>query len=146
MCSNPAESGAAVVRQQGRSWSLVARLAFFYTLGVAALLLVTMAILYGVVVQHIDADDNTFLIDKLRAARTDLADNRFYRADAARSSNPTGAGLGLAIVKSIMDLHGGSVSARSEPGEGTTVTLKFFREKPPAQSHHQDCRDFKSPV
>jgi len=76
MCSNPAEIGAAVVRQQGRSWSLVARLAFFYTLGAAALLLVTMAILYGVVVQHIDADDNTFLIDKLRAARADLDDKK----------------------------------------------------------------------
>jgi len=71
--------------------------------------------------------------------------NRFYRADAARSSNPAGAGLGLAIVKSIMDLHDGSVSARSEPGAGTTVTLKFFREKHPTQSH-QDGRDFKSPV
>jgi two-component system heavy metal sensor histidine kinase CusS len=71
--------------------------------------------------------------------------NRFYRADAARSSNPTGAGLGLAIVKSIMDLHGGSVSARSEPGAGTTVTLKFFREKHPAQNH-QGGRDLKPPV
>jgi two-component system heavy metal sensor histidine kinase CusS len=71
--------------------------------------------------------------------------NRFYRADAARSSNPAGAGLGLAIVKSIMDLHGGSVSARSEPGAGTTVTLKFFREKHPAQNH-QGGRDLKPPV
>src|ERR1700736_78993 len=35
-----------------------------------------MAILYSVVVQHIDADDNTFLIDKLQAARTDLADKK----------------------------------------------------------------------
>ena len=35
-----------------------------------------MAILYGVVVQHIDADDNTFLIDKLRAARADLDDKK----------------------------------------------------------------------
>lgn len=54
--------------------------------------------------------------------------DRFYRADRARSGRAEGTGLGLAIVKSIMDLHGGSVFVRSEPGSGTTVTLHF----PPA--------------
>jgi len=34
-------------------------------------------------------------------------------------------GLGLYIVKSIMTLHGGGVSLKSRPSEGTTVTLKF---------------------
>ncbi|MDQ0316739.1 sensor histidine kinase [Amorphus orientalis] len=36
-----------------------------------------------------------------------------------------GAGLGLAIVKSFVELHGGSVDIRSEPGAGTTVTVRF---------------------
>ena len=49
--------------------------------------------------------------------------DRFYRADSARSSG--GTGLGLALVKSIVDLHGGSASMRSEPNQGTTVTLTF---------------------
>jgi two-component system heavy metal sensor histidine kinase CusS len=49
--------------------------------------------------------------------------DRFYRADASRSSE--GVGLGLALVKSIMDLHGGSASIESEPGRGTKVTLTF---------------------
>lgn len=49
--------------------------------------------------------------------------DRFYRVDASRSSE--GTGLGLALVKSIADLHGGSVSVRSEVGRGTRVTLKF---------------------
>lgn len=49
--------------------------------------------------------------------------DRFYRADTSRSSE--GVGLGLALVKSIMDLHGGSASIESEPGRGTTVTLRF---------------------
>jgi two-component system, OmpR family, heavy metal sensor histidine kinase CusS len=49
--------------------------------------------------------------------------DRFYRADPARSSE--GVGLGLALVKSILDLHGGSARIASEPGRGTTVTLRF---------------------
>ncbi|MBI3611513.1 MAG: heavy metal sensor histidine kinase [Nitrospirae bacterium] len=51
--------------------------------------------------------------------------DRFYRADIARSRFPQGFGLGLAIVKSIMDLHGGAVTIRSEPFKGTSVILNF---------------------
>ncbi len=51
--------------------------------------------------------------------------NRFYRAGRSRSDNPDGTGLGLAIVKSIVDLHGGSVKAKSELGKGTSITLNF---------------------
>ena len=50
--------------------------------------------------------------------------DRFYRVDRARSQ-PPGTGLGLAIVKSIMELHGGSVTAQSVVGKGTTFTLRF---------------------
>jgi two-component system heavy metal sensor histidine kinase CusS len=49
--------------------------------------------------------------------------DRFYRVEAARS--PGGAGLGLALVRTIMALHGGSVTATSEPGRGTTFQLEF---------------------
>ncbi len=50
---------------------------------------------------------------------------RFYRTERARTHYPQGTGLGFSIVKSIMDLHGGSVSVRSEPGKGTAVTVTF---------------------
>ena len=70
--------------------------------------------------------------------------NRFYRADAARSSNSGGVGLGLAIVKSIMDLHGGSVKAESKPGEGTMITLRFIQAEPVPQNDHHN-RDSKPP-
>jgi signal transduction histidine kinase len=46
---------------------------------------------------------------------------RSYRGDPARSGNESG--LGLAIVKSIVELHGGSVSATSQPGVGSCFSL-----------------------
>jgi two-component system OmpR family sensor kinase len=49
--------------------------------------------------------------------------DRFYRVDKARSRALGGTGLGLAIVRYITEAHGGSVSAASEPGRGSTFTI-----------------------
>ena len=51
--------------------------------------------------------------------------DRFYRVMSSRSYNPHGSGLGLSIVKSIMDLHNGTITLTSMPGQGTTVILRF---------------------
>jgi signal transduction histidine kinase len=50
---------------------------------------------------------------------------RFYRADASRQreDHSGGSGLGLAIAKSIVQAHGGQVSAESEPGNGLNVII-----------------------
>lgn len=40
--------------------------------------------------------------------------DQFYRLDTARSSGSGGAGLGLAIAKEIVELHNGTIAARSE--------------------------------
>jgi signal transduction histidine kinase len=51
--------------------------------------------------------------------------DRFYRADSSRSRGAGGVGLGLAIVKAIVTAHDGSVSIKSTPGHGSTVTVEL---------------------
>jgi two-component system, OmpR family, phosphate regulon sensor histidine kinase PhoR len=53
---------------------------------------------------------------------------RFYRVDKARSRKLGGTGLGLAIVKHIARAHGGQVSVRSAPGEGSTFEIRLPAE------------------
>lgn len=51
--------------------------------------------------------------------------DRFYKVDPSRAGQTTGSGLGLSIVKAIVERHGGTVTAASRPGSGTTFTIKF---------------------
>ena len=52
---------------------------------------------------------------------------RFYRVDKARSREKGGTGLGLSIVKHIVLLHGGAVTVRSSPGQGSTFRFEIPR-------------------
>jgi PAS domain S-box-containing protein len=50
----------------------------------------------------------------------------FAQADQSLARSKGGLGLGLALVKSIAELHGGSVSARSEgPGRGSEFLVRL---------------------
>ncbi|MDR0734669.1 MAG: HAMP domain-containing protein [Elusimicrobiota bacterium] len=50
---------------------------------------------------------------------------RFFVTDKSRSKKNGGTGLGLAIVKHIVEAHQGSINVSSEPGKGTTFTIRL---------------------
>jgi signal transduction histidine kinase len=47
----------------------------------------------------------------------------FFRAEKSRSRKLGGAGLGLTICQQIVEKHGGRLAIKSEPGNGTVVTI-----------------------
>jgi PAS domain S-box-containing protein len=82
--------------------------------------------------------------------------DRFRQADASTTRHQGGLGLGLAIVKQLVELHGGSISAKSS-GEGRgstfTVTLPLAaawhdpdRHQYPGRSDGQPVPDFDDVV
>jgi signal transduction histidine kinase len=63
----------------------------------------------------------------------DRAFEPFAQLNTGNHRKHEGTGLGLPLVRRFMDLHGGTVSMRSQLGHGTTVTILFpLPASPPA--------------
>jgi signal transduction histidine kinase len=54
---------------------------------------------------------------------------RFFRA--SNTEGIGGTGLGLSIVKRYLDLMGGRIDVRSQPGQGTTFTISIPTSQAP---------------
>ncbi len=63
--------------------------------------------------QGIDSSDLPFIFQ------------RFYKSRSGYSYLKTGSGLGLSIVKHIVELHGGTIEASSQPGIRTRFVMTF---------------------
>jgi len=66
---------------------------------------------------------------------------RFYRVDYARSRANGGSGLGLSIVKHIAAAHNGDVLVWSQPGRGSTFTMRLPSHQPTQPDGADDVAD-----
>ncbi len=55
----------------------------------------------------------------------ELIFDRFYRSGDVEADGIPGAGLGLSLVDHVARAHGGSVEVASEPGQGSTFTIRL---------------------
>ena len=80
-----------------------------------------------VVMGRVNSHVEVSVIDSGQGMRPEFvarAFERFSQSDTAGTRKTTGLGLGLSIVKTLVEMHGGTVEARSEgEGKGSTFTV-----------------------
>jgi signal transduction histidine kinase len=55
---------------------------------------------------------------------------RFYRVGSELRRETQGVGIGLSIVKHVVEAHGGKVTVKSVPGQGSTFAIELPRKIP----------------
>ena len=58
---------------------------------------------------------------------------RFRQVDGSSTRAYRGMGIGLSLVKAFVELHGGTVTAESQPGRGTTFRVRIPRSSSPEE-------------
>jgi len=77
------------------------------------------------------ADENDLIVDVIDrgygipATSLTRIFEKFYRVPRVEDADVPGTGLGLALVREIVELHGGRISVKSEPGVGSTFSLRL---------------------
>ncbi len=61
----------------------------------------------------------------IRSEEVDKVFDRFYRGGDELTRTIKGSGLGLTLVKQIVEAHKGSISVKSELGQGSTFIIKL---------------------
>jgi len=57
--------------------------------------------------------------------------NRFEQVDSSDTRSHAGTGLGLNLVKELVEMHGGKIEMKSEPGKGSVFTVHLpFKAQP----------------
>ena len=66
--------------------------------------------------------------------------DRFYRVEGQSGRSMEGSGIGLSLVRELVQLHGGTISVQSAPGQGTVFKLgmPFGSRHLPAEQVHAD--------
>ncbi|MEM6784782.1 MAG: ATP-binding protein [Bacteroidota bacterium] len=94
----------------------------------------------GTVVVKLDADDGALVL-AVRDSGPGIAREhlphlfeRFYQADEMATRAEPGTGIGLALVRHLVELHGGTITAESDLGLGSTFTVRL----PLGKAHLRD--------
>jgi signal transduction histidine kinase len=65
----------------------------------------------------------------MREADIPKAISPFAQLDDSFAKKHAGIGLGLPLAKGLVEIHDGTLTLESEPGHGTTVTVRFPPER-----------------
>ncbi|OGD33579.1 MAG: hypothetical protein A2V45_03310 [Candidatus Aminicenantes bacterium RBG_19FT_COMBO_58_17] len=90
----------------------------------------------GSVVITVREEDGTLVADVIDTGigisreHLPLVFDQFYRVSRGEDQKTKGTGLGLAIAKKIVEAHNGSIQVASEPGQGSTFSVRLPKAEP----------------